>query len=115
MTVRAARSKFALSCLPQEDFPAIAEDDLPHRFEMPAADLRKLIDKSRFAISTEETRYYLNGIYLHAPEDTKVLRGVATDGHRLRCDRFLIKAKPGIYDIVTSTLKLIVLANAARL
>jgi DNA polymerase-3 subunit beta len=83
LTVRAARSKFALSCLPQEDFPAIAEDDLPHRFEMPAADLRKLIDKSRFAISTEETRYYLNGIYLHAPEDAKVLRGVATDGHRL--------------------------------
>ncbi len=83
LTVRAARSKFALSCLPREDFPAMADDDLPHRFSVPAADLRRLVEKTRFAISTEETRYYLNGIYLHAPEDAPVLRGVATDGHRL--------------------------------
>ena len=83
LTVRAARSKFALSCLPREDFPVMADDDLPHQFSVPAADLRRLIEKTRFAISTEETRYYLNGIYLHAPEDAPVLRGVATDGHRL--------------------------------
>jgi len=83
LVVRAARSKFALSCLPREDFPVMADGDLPHRFVLPAADLRRLIEKTRFAISTEETRYYLNGIYLHAPEDAPVLRGVATDGHRL--------------------------------
>ena len=83
LVVRAARSKFALSCLPREDFPVMADGDLPHQFVLPAADLRRLIEKTRFAISTEETRYYLNGIYLHAPEDTPVLRGVATDGHRL--------------------------------
>ncbi len=83
LTVRAARSKFALSCLPREDFPVMADDDLPHQFSVPTADLRRLIEKTRFAISTEETRYYLNGIYLHAPEDAPVLRGVATDGHRL--------------------------------
>ena len=83
MTVRAGRSNFALSCLPQEDFPVMAEGDLPHRFAVAAVDLQRLIEKTRFAISTEETRYYLNGIYLHAPEGAGVLRGVATDGHRL--------------------------------
>jgi DNA polymerase-3 subunit beta len=87
LTVRAARSKFSLSCLPREDFPVMADSDLPHQFVLPAADLRRLIEKTRFAISTEETRYYLNGIYLHAPEDAPkdapVLRGVATDSHRL--------------------------------
>ncbi|MDA1097488.1 MAG: DNA polymerase III subunit beta [Proteobacteria bacterium] len=83
LVVRAARSKFALSCLPREDFPVMADGDLPYHFVLPAADLRRLIEKTRFAISTEETRYYLNGIYLHAPEDAPVLRGVATDGHRL--------------------------------
>ena len=83
LNVRAAHSKFALSCLPREDFPVMADGDLPHQFILPAADLRRLIVKTRFAISTEETRYYLNGIYLHAPEDAPVLRGVATDSHRL--------------------------------
>jgi len=82
LAVRAARSKFALSCLPREDFPVMADDDLPHRFQLPAPDLKKLIEKTRFAISTEETRYYLNGIYLHGVEGGP-LRGVATDGHRL--------------------------------
>jgi len=52
---------------------------------LPAAELKRIIDKTQFAISTEETRYYLNGIYLHALEvdGTAMLRAVATDGHRL--------------------------------
>lgn len=81
----AGRSHFALQSLPQEDFPAMAAGSLPHRFELPAEAMRRLIDKTRFAISTEETRYYLNGIYFHAVENDKqrVLRAVATDGHRL--------------------------------
>lgn len=83
MTVQAGRSNFALSCLPREDFPLMADDELPYEFMLPALDLRRLIEKTRFAISTEETRYYLNGIFLHTPEDAPVLRGVATDGHRL--------------------------------
>jgi DNA polymerase-3 subunit beta len=84
-TIRAGRSKFSLPTLPREDFPATAGGELPHRFSLAAKDLRGLIDRSRFAISTEETRYYLNGIYLHAAESggKKVLRAVATDGHRL--------------------------------
>lgn len=85
MSLRAGRSTFSLSSLPKEDFPDPGSDDLPQRFALAAADLKSLIDRTRFAISTEETRYYLNGIYLHAAEsgDLQVLRAVATDGHRL--------------------------------
>ena len=83
--IRAGRSRFSLSALPTEEFPAMAGGDMPHRFSIAAAELRRLIDRTRFAISTEETRYYLNGIFLHAAEAAgePVLRAVATDGHRL--------------------------------
>ncbi|MXW92166.1 MAG: DNA polymerase III subunit beta [Rhodospirillaceae bacterium] len=85
LALRAGRSNFRLGCLPREDFPVIEGDGLPHEFAMSAADLRTVIDRTRFAISTEETRYYLNGIYWHAKEENSVqlLRAVATDGHRL--------------------------------
>ncbi len=86
LTISAGRSRFTLSCLPREDFPVMTEGELPHSFEVPAANLKRMIDKTRFAVSTEETRYYLNGIYLHVARDDEggaVLRGVATDGHRL--------------------------------
>jgi DNA polymerase-3 subunit beta len=85
LTLRAGRAKFTLACLPREDFPAMSAGELPHQFSVPAGDLRALVDRTRFAISTEETRYYLNGIYLHTPDidGGKVLRAVATDGHRL--------------------------------
>lgn len=84
MSVVAGRSRFSLSTLKRDDFPVIAETDLPVRFTLPAADLKELIDATRFAISTEETRYYLNGIYMHATAGPAPrLRGVATDGHRL--------------------------------
>ena len=66
MQVVAGRSRFNLSTLPRDDFPVIAEGDLPTRFELPAATLREIIEKTRFAISSEETRYYLMGIFLHA-------------------------------------------------
>lgn len=85
LSVVAGRSSFTLPCLPKEDFPVLAEDNLPASFQISAEELKRLIDKSRFAISTEETRYYLNGIYLHAAEADGIpmLRAVATDGHRL--------------------------------
>ena len=85
MTLRAGRSRFTLSCLPIEDFPVLDEGVLPHSFTLSADDARVLIDRTRFAISTEETRYYLNGIYVHAAQrdGVDVLRAVATDGHRL--------------------------------
>jgi len=85
VTLKAGRSRFVLATLPKEDFPTMGPGDLPHKFEIAAKELRSLIDRTRFAISTEETRYYLNGIYLHGATsgDVKVLRAVATDGHRL--------------------------------
>ena len=84
MQVNAGRARFTLATLPRDDFPVIAEGELPTRFELPAATLRQIIDKTRFAISTEETRYYLNGIYLHVSDETQpVLKAAATDGHRL--------------------------------
>ena len=81
MQLTAGRARFNLSTLPRDDFPVIAEGDLPTRFELPAATLRQIIDKTRFAISTEETRYYLMGIFLHVADDQ--LKAAATDGHRL--------------------------------
>jgi len=81
MQVNAGRARFNLSTLPRDDFPVIAEGELPTRFELPAATLRQIIDKTRFAISSEETRYYLMGIFLHVADD--VLKAAATDGHRL--------------------------------
>lgn len=84
MTVKAGRARFQLATLPRDDFPVIAESDLPYSFTLPAAMLRQIIDRTRFAISTEETRYYLNGIFLHATDGgAPALRAVATDGHRL--------------------------------
>ena len=83
--LRAGRFATSLVTLPTDDFPSMTAGPLPHRFHLSALALRGLIDRTRFAISTEETRYYLNGIYLHVGEgeDGKVLRAVATDGHRL--------------------------------
>jgi DNA polymerase-3 subunit beta len=85
LTLRSGRSKFALASLPIEDFPVLSGGTLPHSFSLAAEELRGLIDRTRFAISSEETRYYLNGIYLHAADTdgVAVLRAVATDGHRL--------------------------------
>lgn len=79
--INAGRAKFELGTLPRDDFPVIAEGELPTVFELSAEILKQIIDKTRFAISTEETRYYLNGIFLHVADDT--LKAAATDGHRL--------------------------------
>jgi len=84
MLVVAGRARFNLQTLPKDDFPMIAEGELPTRFELPADVLKQLIDKTRFAISTEETRYYLNGIFFHVQDEgSPVLKAAATDGHRL--------------------------------
>ena len=84
--VSAGRSSFRLPTLPVEDFPAVSSNELPVNFSLTAADMRDLIDATRFAISTEETRYYLNGIYIHKAESGE-LCAVATDGHRLAMTR----------------------------
>ena len=85
LVVQAGRSRFNLPVLPAGDFPVMSSDGLSDRITIDTADLIRLIDKTRFAISTEETRYYLNGLYVHVVvEDGEPrLRAVATDGHRL--------------------------------
>lgn len=85
LLLRSGRSKFTLSCLPVEDFPQISGGELPYRFALTADALKGLFARAAFAMSTEETRYYLNGIYMHPAqsEGVPVLRTAATDGHRL--------------------------------
>ena len=85
LVLKSGRSRFTLQTLPTSDFPQMTNGDLPTAFTLPANDLRMLIDRTRFAISTEETRYYLNGLYFHKADadGISVLRVVATDGHRL--------------------------------
>ena len=85
LLLRSGRSRFNLQALPESDFPDLAAGEFTHHFVIAAGDLKKLIDKTQFAISNEETRYYLNGIFLHTVEADghAMLRAVATDGHRL--------------------------------
>ncbi|MCR8724387.1 DNA polymerase III subunit beta [Frigidibacter sp. ROC022] len=85
LMVDAGRSSFQLTTLPKEDFPVMATSDYEVNFTADAPVLRRLFDKSKFAISTEETRYYLNGVYMHVADGDggRKLRCVATDGHRL--------------------------------
>jgi DNA polymerase III, beta subunit (EC 2.7.7.7) len=103
LVLRSGRSRFQLQTLPESDFPDITAGEMAHRFVLPAGELKRLIDKTQFAISTEETRYYLNGIYLHTidVDGHPVLRAVATDGHRLaRVDTAAPKGSVGMPGVI---------------
>ena len=103
LTVQAGRSNFQLATLPKEDFPVMTSTEYSANFSAPAPVLRRLFDKSKFAISTEETRYYLNGVYFHVAqgETGQVLRAVATDGHRLaRIDAMLPDGAAGMPGVI---------------
>ena len=103
LSVDAGRSSFSLATLPKEDFPVMASSEYASNFTAPAPVLRRLFDKAKFAISTEETRYYLNGVYMHVSEADggKVLRCVATDGHRLaRIDGDLPEGADGMPGVI---------------
>jgi len=82
LTLRSGRSNYTFACLPAIDFPLMTTENLPCTFKIHAAELSRLIDKTRFSMSTEETRYYLNGIFFH-PTTDGFLRAIATDGLRL--------------------------------
>jgi len=100
LAISAGSVRFELACLPKEDFPQMTAGALPFRFRLQANELKRLIDKTRFAISTEETRFYLNGIYVHAHKEgggKGEMRAVATDGHRLA--RFQIELPDGAADM----------------
>lgn len=81
--IHAGRSKFKLSFLEADQFPVMQGSDLPISFKLQPQQLKQLLEKPRFAMATEETRYYLNGIYWHILLESRVLRSVATDAHRL--------------------------------
>ena len=103
LEVKAGRSHFSLATLPKEDFPVMASSEYACNFSAAAPVLRRLFDKAKFAISTEETRYYLNGVYMHAAdaEGGKSLRCVATDGHRLaRIDADLPEGADGLPGVI---------------
>jgi len=103
LAVSAGRSNFNLATLPKEDFPVMANSEYAANFSAPAPVLRRLFDKSKFAISTEETRYYLNGVYFHVSDSdgARVLRAVATDGHRLaRIDADLPEGAAGMPGVI---------------
>jgi len=103
LLITAGRSQFSLATLPREDFPVMATSDYAANFAVAAPVLRRLFDKSKFAISTEETRYYLNGVYMHVAESegAKALRCVATDGHRLaRIDAPLPEGAAGMVGVI---------------
>ncbi|CUH34149.1 DNA polymerase III subunit beta [Jannaschia seosinensis] len=103
LEVTAGRSHFSLATLDEQDFPVMASSDYAANFSCKGSVLRRLFDKTRFAISTEETRYYLNGVYMHVAEtgDGQMLRAVATDGHRLaRVDAPLPKDAEGMPGVI---------------
>ena len=85
LLINCGRSKFKLSTIKTDDFPIINDSDLNINFVLTAQELSRMIDKTKFAISNEEARYYLNGIFFHKAEKDNIslLRAVATDGHRL--------------------------------
>jgi len=105
LIVRSGRSRFKLNALAATDFPDMDAGEATHTFTLASADFKALIDKTQFAISTEETRYYLNGIYLHHAEEALdgagSLRAVATDGHRLaQFDTITPDGAPGMPGII---------------
>jgi DNA polymerase III subunit beta len=103
LTVEAGRSAFALTTLAREDFPVMASSEYQTSFTAKAGVLKRLFEKSKFAVSTEETRYYLNGVYFHVAEGEggRVLRCVATDGHRLaRIDAPLPAGAEGMAGVI---------------
>jgi DNA polymerase-3 subunit beta len=103
LLLRSGRARFHLQCLPASDFPDLTTGELSHSFALSSGDLKKLIDNTQFAISTEETRYYLNGIFLHVADvdGAAMLRAVATDGHRLaRVELPAPKGAPGMPGVI---------------
>ncbi|MDC2992538.1 DNA polymerase III subunit beta [Pelagibacteraceae bacterium] len=85
LTLRADGSRFSLACLPKEDFPIIDQENPGNTIKINSKIIFKLIDKTKFAISNEETRYFLNGLYFNITKDqnNSIVTLVGTDGHRL--------------------------------
>lgn len=85
LQIKTGKSKYSLPCIEASEFPSLSEGELSEEVEVSAEELVKMIDKTRFAISNDEMRYYLNGLYLQGMNNGEnlELRTVATDGHRM--------------------------------
>jgi DNA polymerase-3 subunit beta len=79
--IRCERVEFKMAGLPREDFPSLPDGKGGKPVEIPAAVLRAIIQRTRFAITAEDARYYLAGALLVLEKDAAAM--VATDGHRL--------------------------------
>ncbi|MEI7839472.1 MAG: DNA polymerase III subunit beta [Methylococcaceae bacterium] len=75
------RSRFSLNCLPADNYPEFAEDELEHQFVINAGQFKRALDKTTFCMANQDVRYYLNGLLLHISNSKLEL--VASDGHRL--------------------------------
>ena len=101
VNVKAGRSTFSLTTISVDDFPLMASSEYDFSFSIKVEELKRLFEKVKFAMSMEETRFYLNGVFFHEfdDQDTKLIRTVATDGHRVQ-NRFSITDKasgmPGV-------------------
>src|SRR3974390_660342 len=80
VSLRAGRSRFTLSSLPAAEFPLVEEINAQQTLSVAQGEFRRLIDKTHFSMAQQDVRYYLNGLLLET--DGKVVRAVATDGHR---------------------------------
>ena len=95
-------SKFNLLCIPSDNFPLSSDDTKKESFEITAQKLLKLLNKTKISISNDETRHYLNGIYLHKIklENKSLLSAVATDSHRLSSSSFEINSNVEFESII---------------
>jgi DNA polymerase III subunit beta len=91
-TVRSGKSRFTLATLPVADFPGVEEMTSQFRFEIPQNALKRLIEKTHFAMAQQDVRYYLNGLLLEISKGT--VRSVATDGHRLALCSYDCEVEP---------------------
>jgi DNA polymerase III subunit beta len=98
MTVKAGKSRFVLATLPAADFPVIDELAQQQSLNIAQADLRRLLDKTHFSMAQQDVRYYLNGMLLET--DGKMLRTVATDGHRLALCEMDLPSKSGSQQVI---------------
>ncbi|WP_455198193.1 DNA polymerase III subunit beta [Kaarinaea lacus] len=100
ITVTSGKSRFTLATLPAADFPGVDEVSAQYRLDIPQGDLKRLIEKTHFAMAQQDVRYYLNGLLLEISKG--MVRAVATDGHRLALCSYECDAAP------SDTLQLIV-------
>jgi len=96
LNVKAGRFKTKLATMPADDYPVFASNSYSVSFDLAANDMKRLLDKPRFAVSDDESKYYLNGVYLHVMDGQ--LKAVATDGHRLGLASMVspVEAMPGV-------------------